>query len=258
MKTAIRCAVLVALVTTAVVAADPPYAGKWKMNPAKSDFGEMTVTYEQTPAGEIKVNADGQSFTVKPDGKDYPTPWGTTSAWKSVDATTWSTTEKTNGKLMSTGTVKLSADGRTLRVDSKMMKVGGGSSDDSMVFQRVSDGSGLSGKWKAKKMNVGAPGIMEIAPTVSDGLTLKYVDQGGVCDAKFDGKDHPASGSMWPAGWTCMIAKSGASGVELTWKKDGKLMYKTTLTASADGKSLTETGGAAATTEKIKVVYDRQ
>jgi hypothetical protein len=30
-----------------VAAADAPYVGKWKMNAAKSDFGDTSVTYEQ-------------------------------------------------------------------------------------------------------------------------------------------------------------------------------------------------------------------
>jgi hypothetical protein len=63
---------------------------------------------------------------------------------------------------------------------------------------------------------------------------------------------------MWPSGWTCMIARNGERGIDLTWKKDGKNMYKTTLEASANGKVLTENGSATGVNEKFKVVYDRQ
>jgi hypothetical protein len=38
----------------------------------------------------------------------------------------------------------------------------------------------------------------------------------------------------------------------------GKFLYKVMYTVSADGKTLTETGTATATKEKVKVVYDRQ
>jgi hypothetical protein len=55
-----------------------------------------------------------------------------------------------------------------------------------------------------------------------------------------------------------MIAKNGARGLDLTWKKDGKDMYKSTLTVSADSKTLTETGSAARVSERYKVVYDKQ
>jgi len=92
-------------------ATDPPYAGKWKMNIAKSDFGDTTVTYEQMSGGEMKATIDGQSYTFKTDGRDNMTPWGMTVAWKAVDANTWQMTEKTNGKVT---TLIVSAGGKTL------------------------------------------------------------------------------------------------------------------------------------------------
>jgi hypothetical protein len=240
------------------IAADPSYAGKWKMNVAKSDFGETSVTYEQMSGGEMKATMDGNSYTFKDDGKDNMTPWGMTLAWKAVDPKTWDVTEKTNGKVTSTATVKLSADGNTLTMDSKRVKADGGTSNDSMTFQRVSDGKGLAGKWKTKNLKTSSPETLSLTPKGSDGLTLSLGNEGGVCDAKFDGKDYPATGPVWPAGWTCVIAKSGTHGIDLTWKKDGKDMYKSTLMVSADGKTLTESGSAAGVNEKFTVVYDKQ
>jgi hypothetical protein len=70
------CAGFVFAAVRRLAAADPPYAGKWKMNLAKSDFGETTVTYEQLPAGEMRATMDGQSYTFRMDGKDYPDPFG--------------------------------------------------------------------------------------------------------------------------------------------------------------------------------------
>src|SRR5574341_1630682 len=103
-------------------AADAPYAGKWKMNIARSDFGDTTLTYEQISGGEMKATMDGLSYTFKTDGRDAMTPWGMTVAWKAVDANTWEMTEKTNGKVTSTGTLKLSRDGKMLTLDAKRVK----------------------------------------------------------------------------------------------------------------------------------------
>ena len=89
-------------------------------------------------------------------------------------------------------------------------------------------------------------------------MTLSLPDTRTKCDAKFDGKEHPATGTMFPAGWGCVVAKKGSNAIDLTWKKDGKDMYKTTLTASADGKTLTENGSAAGVNEKFTIVYDKQ
>lgn len=237
---------------------DAPYVGKWKMNVAKSDFGDTTVTYEQMSGGEMKTTMDGQSYTFKTDGEDTMTPWGMTTAWKAVDANTWETTDKTNGKVIGTSKLKLSPDGSMLTIDSKRVKADGGTSHDSMTFQRVSGGPGLAGKWKTKNLKTSSPETLSLTQKDADDLTISLGNEGGVCEAKFDGKDYPATGPVWPSGWTCVIAKNGPRDFDLTWKKDGKDMYKSTLAASADGKTLTETGSAAGVNEKFTVVYDKQ
>jgi hypothetical protein len=244
------------LAAVGLSAAEPAYVGKWKMNVSKSDFGQLTVTYEAIAGGDIKTTMDGQSYTARVDAKEVPTPWGTTAAWKSIDSKTWEVTQRANGKVISTDTMKLSDDDKTLIVDSQMTKISGDPAVGYIVFQRVSGGPGLGGTWKTSKMSTSSPSVLEISAKGSDGLVLKFVDQNGVCDAKFDGKDHPATGPMWPSGWSCMIAKRGDAGFDVEWKKDGKRMYMSSFTA--EGKTLTETGGAAGTQERIKVVYDKQ
>ena len=262
MRVPVRSAVLsVALVgigAAALFASDPPYVGTWKLNPAKSNFGETTVTYEQLAGGQMKLTADGQSYAFGTDGKAYPTPWGSTAEWKAVDASTWEVTNKANAKVVGTATLKLAADGKTLTVDGKNIKANGETSNDVAVYERLSGGPGLAGKWKTKNLKIGAPGTMSISPSGTDGLTLTFVEEKGTCSAKFDGKDYPASGPTWPPGWMCAIARNGATALDLTWKRDGKVMFKETLTPSADGKTLTDVSGAPTTTEKVTAVYDRQ
>jgi hypothetical protein len=239
------------------LAADPNYAGKWKMNLAKSNFGESTITYEPAAGGAMKVTMDGMSYTFTPDGKEVATPWGTTMSIKGVDAKTWEATEKTNGKVSMTGTLKVSDDGKTLSMNGKRTKPDGGISNETMTLTRVSGGPGLAGKWKMKNMNSSAPESLELTPKGADGLRVAFGGEGGVCDAKTDGKEYPAKGTMWPSGWSCVLTKAG-NGLNVTWKKDGKDMYKINWTASADGKTLTETGSSASVNEKFTVVYDRQ
>jgi hypothetical protein len=238
-------------------AADAPYAGKWKMNLAKSNFGETTVTYEQLSGGQIRATMDNQSYTFRTDGTDAKTPWGFTLAWKPVDSTTWQTTEKTNGKVTATGTVKLSPDGKTLSMESKRSRADGGTFTDSITFERVSGTSGLAGKWKTKNLKSSSPETMTLTQKGSDGLTIASGNMGAVCDARFDGRDHPATGPMWPSGWSCSIARNGERGLDVTWKKDGKAMYGTSLVVSGDGRTLTESGSAVGANEKFTVVYDR-
>jgi hypothetical protein len=243
---------------TALWASDPPYAGTWKLNPAKSDFGETTVTYEEMGGGEMKFTADGHSYTFKTDGKDYATPWGNKSSWKAAGANKWEVTSKAQEKVVGTATLMLAADGKSLTVDATNIRATGEPSHDKAVYERVSGGPGLAGKWKTKNLNIGSPGTVSISPSGPDGVTLTYVEEKGTCAARFDGKDHPATGPVWPAGWTCAIAKGGGNALEVTWKREGKSMYTDMLTPSADGKTLTDVSGAPGTTEKTKLIYDRQ
>jgi hypothetical protein len=241
-----------------LAAAEPPYAGKWKMNPAKSDFGETTVTIADLGSGQMEYTGDGQSYKFKMDGKDYPSFFGQTAAWKELDANSWETTEKLNGKVLTTDTDKLSADGKTLTFNMKGSKPDGGTVDETMVFQRVSGGPGLAGKWKAKNFKTSSPGTLELEASGDDGVKLTVVDFKLTCEAKFDGKDYPCTGPTIAQGWTASMKKSGARGIEYVYKMNGKPSYEGSMIVSADGKTLTETGSPVGVSEKFKAVYDRQ
>jgi hypothetical protein len=246
---------LLCCVMSAAMAAELPYAGKWKTNLAKSDFGQTTITIEGLPGGEWQNTAFGITYKFKMDGKDYPDGMGGTVAWKAVDANTWNLVAKANGKVTETDTFKLGADGKTLTDNARQMKATGGSLDGTTVYQRVSGGPSLAGKWKTQKVS-GASEMMEMTPSGTGGLILKDPDMGMVCDAKLDGKDYPCNGPMMPPGFT--IALQNAAGhLDLTVKKDGKTFFKSNYTVSADGKSLTETGSATNGGETFKIVYDR-
>jgi len=250
-----RLALLCGIVTAAM-AADLPYAGKWKMNLAKSDFGQTTVTLENLPGAEWQTTAFGVTYKFKMDGKDYPDSMGGTAAWKAVDANTWEVVAKANGKVTETDTFKLGSDGKTLTDNAKQMKADGGSMESTTVYERVSGGPSLAGKWKTKKVS-GASGMVEMTASGNDGLIFKDPDMGMSCDAKLDGKDYPCSGPMLPPGFTVAMKNAPPRSLDITVKKDGKPFFKATYTVAADGKSMTETGGAVASTEKFKITFDR-
>ncbi len=140
-------------------------------------------------------------------------------------------TNKANAKVVGTATLKLAADGKTLTVDGKNIKANGETSNDVAVYERLSGGPGLAGKWKTKNLKIGSPGTMSISPSGPDGLTLTFVEEKGTCTAKFDGKDYPASGPTWPPGWMCAIARNGATALDLTLEEGRQGLFKETLTA---------------------------
>ncbi len=241
----------------AMAAADLPYAGTWKFNPAKSDFAGATVTYTASPSGEWRATADGNTYKFKLDGNEYPDGMGDTAAWKNVDASTWQTVWKVNGRVLGTDTLKVGTDG-VLTVNTKGTKPNGEALDDTTTYQRVSGGPGLAGKWKSKGMQSGSPEVVVLTATGADGLSYKVPSLDLTCDGKVDGKDYPCTGPTMAPGFTATLTKSGARSFGVTVKKDGKPLYRYEYSVSADGNALTASGGAIATKEKVKVVYDRQ
>jgi hypothetical protein len=239
-------------------AAELPWVGKWKVNAAKSDFAQQTVTYAAAGPGETQWTADGMTGKFKMDGKDYPDPDGTTEAWKQIDASTWETVFKLNGKVTSTDTTRLSADGNTLTIKSVGTKPNGQKFEDESSMTRVSGGPGLNGKWKTAKVSIGAPNLIEITPFEGDGLTGRNVDYQSGWSGKFDGKDIPVTGPQSRPGVTVTMQRTGPNSYDFTTKQNGKETYKGSSTVSADGKTLTIVSVPTGTTEKRTVVYDRQ
>jgi len=239
-------------------AGELPYAGRWKLNIAKSDFGESTATVAKVGSDEMQFTIAGQSYKFRVDGKDYPSIMGRTSAWKQIDANTWETLIKQDGTLITTDTTRLSADGKTMTVHSKGPKPVGGTFEQTTVYERVSGGPGLEGKWKTKNVQSSAPTVLELTPSGSDGLMIKIPDFKISSDVKFDGKDYPATGPGLPPGLTLAIQKTGPRSFDLTEKQNGKPLFVLSFAVSADGKTLTETGGPVGVDEKFKAVYDRQ
>jgi hypothetical protein len=123
---------------------------------------------------------------------------------------------------------------------------------------RVSGGPGLAGQWKTAKVNIGAPSLIEITAFEADGLTLRVTDTGTTWSARFDGKDAVVKGPMVSDGFTLALTRTAPRSFDYVQKQNGKELYKGTLSVSADGKTMTNTGTASGTTEKTTAVYDRQ
>jgi hypothetical protein len=124
-------AVLFAAVAVCV-AADDAAIGTWKLDEAKSKIGagmpkNTTVIY--AAAGDsIKVTVEGvgaggkpthNEWTGKFDGKDYPLtgdPSADARSYKRIDANTLELANKKDGKVVISGRIVISADGKTRTV----------------------------------------------------------------------------------------------------------------------------------------------
>ena len=123
------------------VAADNVHLGTWKLDEAKSKISagapkNTTVVYEA--AGDsVKVIVDGVDADGKPshnewtgkfDGKDYPLtgdPTADTRSYKQIDPSTLELTNKKSGKVIVSGKITVSADGKTRTVSTKGVDANG-------------------------------------------------------------------------------------------------------------------------------------
>ena len=258
MRTRLATALLVVLsVVGSLAAAENPFAGTWKLNPAKSKLTGDTMKFEKT-AGAIRWSGSGVSYTFNVDGKEYKGPFGETIVLKQIDGTTWGTTNTQKGLLLSTDTTKLSADGKTMTVASKGTKPSGEAFESTVVYERISGDKGLMGGWRDKQVKVSSPGTIEFQPSGKDGLLFKSVGYKSTCDAQFDGKDYPVTGPTVPEGITAALTHAGPRSFKLVMKKDGKPLFRETYKVSQDGRMLTVAGSAVAVNEPYTEVFERQ
>jgi hypothetical protein len=102
-------------------------SGSWQQDKMSEANDALTiVTYEMTP-DHFSMHANGQSYTAKFDGKDYPIegdPGHTVVSLKRIDPNTVVETDKRAGKI--TDEIRLAAakDGKTVEMTDKDLKHG--------------------------------------------------------------------------------------------------------------------------------------
>jgi hypothetical protein len=126
-------------VPSLMLAEDNPVIGTWKLNAEKSKYSGIpapkNLTRTVTADGDsVKYSFEGTgsdgaalnySFTVKYDGKDYPTtgsgmPFGADQiAIKRVSSNRFSATLKKDGKIVGTSASTVSKDGKTITLIGK-------------------------------------------------------------------------------------------------------------------------------------------
>jgi hypothetical protein len=253
---AIGCgvAVLIAL-AGAVTAQEPTFAGKWKLNVAKSQLSGQTVTFQKKSDDLITFDSQGFKYDFSLDGKEHPMPDGGTTAWKQVSPTMWAGTNRANGKVIATIDSVLNGDSLSFVV--KAHKADGTMSEMTSNWKRVTGGPGFLGTWKSTGIK-GAALSLELSVQGTNGITMKTPELQMACTGSFDGKDYPVMMGGAAMKQTFAFERQGAKAFKMITKLDGKPFSTDVFTLSADGKTLTDDGMPVAANEPSKAVYERQ
>jgi len=238
-------------------ASDDPFCGKWKLNTEKSKITGDQIKIEDMGGNKYKWTVGKDSDTITYDGTDQPVHFGRTISMTPEGTNSWKMVIKKDGRVLSSMTHSISADGKTQTIKGTDTKPDGTTSDFDVVWKKLSGGSGWGGTWEETNVKITSPDQWEISPYEGNGLTFNSAAYQDVLNLKFDGKDYEEKGPNVAAGSTSAGKRINANTLEITDKVNGEVMDQTKYVVSPDGKTLTLTVHETGQPKALTFVYDK-
>ena len=243
--------------TGALWAANDPFVGEWKLNPARSKLTDQ-MKVESVGANKYVFDFGGGSETIVVDGTDQPGNFGSTLSVTVEGPGTWKVIRKKDGRMLITATWKLSKDGNTLTDDFTGIEPNGSTFNLNYVYRRTAGSSGFAGTWESTSETVNSVFVLEVRPYEGDGLSFIDPSEEETKNVKFDGKDYPNLGPNVVPGSASSVRRVNERTLEVTDKIDGKVMDAQQIELSSDLKTLTMTVHTVGRSEPNILVFERQ
>lgn len=249
---------VVFLFTGTLWSATDPFAGTWKLNPAKSKLTDQMKVIA-AGANRYTFNFSGDNTeTIIADGIDQPGLFGTTFAVTVLSPRQWKVVRKTAGHLMISAIWDLSDDGNTLTDNFTGYRADGSTSTLRYVYTRTAGRSGFAGTWESTEEHVNSSYEIQVETYNEDGLSFINPDQKMTKSIKFDGKDYTPQGPNLPKSYATSGRRLSDRAVELTDKIDGKVLDRQQVEISPDSKTLTITTHIPGHNKPNIQVFDRE
>lgn len=221
------------------------FVGTWKQQLSKgTQLPEKPFEFEVV-GGQYNCKTCVPPYSIAADGQDHPVsghPYYDTVAVKVVDASTIVETDKKGGKTVTTATLKVAADGKTLTYEASDSSASSGapmtySIEDTRVTKGPAGSHAVSGSWRAVKVLSASDNALLVTYALA-GSTLKMSNPlGQSYAAPLDGTDAPYVGD--PGQTSVSMKKIDDHTIDETDKRDGKVIGTARLRVSADGKTMT-------------------
>ncbi|HKD78793.1 MAG TPA: hypothetical protein VKH81_03820 [Candidatus Angelobacter sp.] len=245
----------ITLIVSSNLYAANPFVGKWKIDEAKSRIAGSTDSVKAVGPNTWKFQYGTFSWTVKADGTDQPTPFGST-AMRVLNATTWKFTNKNNGKQLGNETWVLSADGKSMKRTYTGQKENGEPFSATAIMKRTAGTTGFEGTWESEEVQMTFTEV-DIAANGDDGVTLHIPADGTTFSLKFDGKDYPEKGPRIPDGTTVSATLAGPRKARAITKLNGKNIDTEDWEVSADGRTFTYTAQDTSGSKPVVILLHR-
>jgi hypothetical protein len=258
--TLVLCSVL-ALQTGTALAANSPWDGTWKLDPAQSHFTGDTFTLTKGP-GNLLHFSDGStaSYDFGVDGKEYKTWANRSTTWTPAGSNAWDTVTQADGRVLGKSHRQLSADGKTLTMTFTGTRPDGTAYAEEEVYERVDGTTGLIGTWRSVKVS-GPSGPREfvISSPASGVLHYEIPELKASAEGRTDGSDNPLTGPDVPPASTISFKMLSPTKIRYVMKINGKTDNIGEQTLAADGHSFSDLNwNPGKETEKTTAVYLKQ
>ena len=257
LKRTLELLLVACLGTGALWAANDPFVGEWKLNPARSKLTDQ-MKVESVGANKYVFDFGGGSETIVVDGTDQPGNFGGTLCVTVEGPDTWKVIRKKDGRMLITATWKLSKDGNTLTDDFTGIEPNGSTFNLNYVYKRTAGSSGFAGTWESTSETVNSVFVLQVRPYEGDGLSFIDPSEEETKNVKFDGKDYPNLGPNVAPGSASSVRRVNERTLEMTDKIDGKVMDAQQIELSSDLKTLTMTVHTVGRSEPNIFVFERQ
>lgn len=245
------------VMTSAAWAADEPFTGEWKLNPAKSQITDQ-MKVESVGGNRYAFDFGAGAETVTTDGTDQPGYGGTTLAVSVEGPDAWKVVRKKDGRRLLTADWTLSKDGSALNDDFTSFAPDGSASNTKYVYRRTTAAPGFAGTWESTSVAVNFSLTLTIQPYAKDGLSLLSSASDKPKNLSFDGKDYPDTSANASPGTTYSARRLNERSLEVTDKLDGKIVDTRQYLVSSDLKTLTETVHQTGKRAPNILVFERQ
>lgn len=254
----LRPLLIVFLFTGTLWAATDPFAGTWKLNPAKSKLTDQMKVDAAGPNTYIFHLSATNPETIVADGTDQPGIFGTTLAVTVLGTNEWKVVRKKSGQMLISAIWDLSADGTTLTDHFTGYRADGSTSNLLYVYARAGGKSGFAGTWESTSEQVNSAYEMQVQTYEDSGLSFINPAQKMTKSIKFDGKEYAAEGPNLPSGYVTSGRRVSDRAVELTDKIDGKILDTQQVEVSPGGETLTITTHIPGQTKPNIQTFDRE
>ena len=243
MKYLLHSGVVLAVLMPCGAFAASVFDGTWKTDVSTAQMPAKPDEY-QLQKGTYTCKTCAPAFTVAADGMDHAVtghPYYDSVAIKIVDDHTISETDKKGGKVVSTSTSKVSADGKTLAFEfSDSSDTNGapvtGKGTQTRVGAAPAGAHAVSGSWRTTNISgISDNGLTLTFNVNGDSLSMSS-PTGQKYTAKLDGTDAPMTGD--PGVTSVSVKKLADNKIVETDKRDGKVIGTSTMTVAKDGKSM--------------------